>query len=80
MLSRWVEMWVWSSEKSLCLGVVHDAIEMDDPSHACRRLKMIEGMTRLSGQGKRMLSRELQRKKLQEENQQPLLLQGGRGG
>lgn len=70
-------MWVWSSEKSLCLGVVHDAIEMDDPSRACRRLKMIEGMTRLSGQGKRMLSRELQRKKLQEENQQPLLLQGG---
>lgn len=38
---------------------------------------MIEGMTRLSGQGKRMLSREPQRKKLQEENQQPLLLQGG---
>ena len=48
-----MEMWVWSSEESLCLGVVDDAVGMDDPSHAYRRLKVTEEMTRLSGQGKR---------------------------
>lgn len=45
-------MWVWSSEETLCLGVVDDdALGMGDPSHACRSLKMTEEMTRLSGQG-----------------------------
>ena len=47
-------MWVWSSEETLCLGVVDDdALGMGDPNHACRSLKMTEEMTRLSGQGKR---------------------------